>query len=209
MTKTQYSCGQFAGLKWADVGMCWSWENENDRIDLCNATATVTRLQRLASPQRCHSFPSQEFTAFTWLIQTQPQLAGILWNRSRKFLKRWRLNHDHYICLLASCMRRFIIFELLFCKAYSEFVVPIYTQSEDWEWSCFYTRIPVFSATLTCHSDTDRSYNQVRGLWQRNAGSDTRLNGSELQSSQCWLLVSRSVSCVSRHLCHIISWITN
>ena len=30
-----------------------------------------------------------------------------------------------------------------------------------------------FFATLTCHSDTDRSYNRVRGLWQRNAGSDT------------------------------------
>ena len=105
--------------------------------------------------------------------------------------------------LLASCMRRFIIFKLLFCKAYSELVVPIYTESEDWEWSCFYTRIPVFSATLTCHFDTDRSYNQVRGLWQRNAGSDTGVNGSELQSSQCWLLVLW-VSCVASVSCHFL-----
>ena len=49
------------------------WENENDRIDLCNVTTTVTRSQTPAPPP---SLPSGGgFTTFTWLIQTQPQLA--------------------------------------------------------------------------------------------------------------------------------------
>ena len=142
MTKTHHYCGQFAGFKWADVGMCLSWENENDRIDLCNATTTVTWLQRLErgrhSPHHNAVTPSsQEFTAFTWLIQTQPQLASILWNGSRKFLKRWRLNHDHYT--FASMLHETSnIYESLFIKAYSKLVVYLNTESEDWKWSCFY-----------------------------------------------------------------------
>ena len=125
------------------------WENENDRIDLCNVTTTVTRYQTPAPPP---SLPSGgDFTTFTWLIQTQPQLAEASFEQVQEISKSWNWQ--------TASRRSGMLHEMLgslFCEVWSDEVVN--TAPEDWKWSCWiYSKIPVFFATLTCHHDTDRS----------------------------------------------------